>query len=77
MPDSVVLLSSTVMVHSALTVSSSFEATVMVAVPLATAVTTPLALTVATFSLELVQITLRSVRFHGVTKASSWIWLPL
>ena len=77
MPVSVVLFCRTVIVHSALTVPSSLEAAVMTAVPSLTAVTTPFALTVAIFSSEEDQTMERSVRFHGVTKASRAVLLPL
>ena len=49
----------------------------MTAVPSLTAVTTPFASTVAIFSSEEDQTMERSVRFHGVTKASRAVLLPL
>ena len=49
---------------------------VMVAVPLATAVTRPVALTVATLSLLLLQVTFLLLAFSGRTVAVSWTVAP-
>ena len=50
----------TVTVHSSVFVESAFEAAVILALPGATAVTTPLPSTVAMEGLALVQVTVRS-----------------
>ena len=66
----------TVTLQVALTPLPSFAAQVMVAVPAALAVTSPLVLTVATLAFEVLQVTTLFVAFVGATVAVNFCVFP-